>query len=222
MIYAITLLAGVLLSIFTFITPGGKEIDTTYQLEPLKLDLLMPPNERVYVYFEEYSRKYEIPMKYILRCARLESNYKGRKHSDYAPYVDWLVSVAEAYSVLQVRVIAAREVWPEYNYIAKYKLFSFELYSDRWLEEQEIQNKYRLKYGLSLPSTALEYKADEELAYLLRYDLDFNIESGIKYMRFLRDTRGYSWPQVYSVYNQGWVGAHNINSYARYITRIRG
>jgi len=213
----LTLLAGLLVSFFVLISGGKENIDTTNELEPLRVDLLMPPNERVYLYFEEFAPKYDIPLKYILKCARLESNYKGKHQSDYAPYEDWLVSSAEAYSVLQVRVIAAREVWPEYNYVAKYNLLPFELYSDRWAAEQKAQDEYRTKYEID-QSIMLEYKTDEELAYLLRYDLRFNIESGIRYMRFLRN-KNYSWAQVYSVYNQGWAGAHSINYYARYITQ---
>jgi len=218
MINAITLLAGTLLSIFVLITGlGGKEInDTTHQLQPLKIDLLMPPNERVYSYFKEYSPKYDIPMNYILRCARLESSYKGPGHVDYAPFEDWLVSSALAYSVLQVRVVASRDAWPEHNYVKKQSYFPAQIFTEDWFKEKKAQFKYCLRYGLA-PTTVLEYKTDEELAYLLRYNLRFNIESGIRYMRFLRNM-GYTWTQVYSVYNQGWAGAHNINSYARYIT----
>jgi hypothetical protein len=213
--HAITVLVALCITMFVLMTSlGGKE-NTTDKLEPLRVDKLMPPNERVYNYFTEFSATYEIPMKYILRCARLESSYRGVHHVNYAPFEDNLVSTAQAYSVLQVRVVAAREVWPEHNYVAKYKLFPFEFFTNRWLEEESRQNKYKLKHGLQ-PSTMLTYKTDQELAYLLRYNLRFNIESGVKYMRFLRD-QNYSWVQVYSVYNQGWAGAQNINSYARYI-----
>lgn len=214
----VTLLAGFLLSIFaTILGVGGKETNTIEQLKPLSVDLLMPPNERVYLYFQEFSEQYEVPMQYILRCAKLESSYRGLEHSNYAPFEDNLVSSAQAYSVLQVRVIAAREVWPEYNYIAKYKILQFELFSDRWMTEQKRQKEYREKYGLE-PTTVLNYKTDNELAYLLRYNLKFNIESGIRYMRFLKN-KGYTWAQTYSVYNQGWVGADSINSYARKIAK---
>lgn len=213
----LTFLIGLLLSLF-FLLGGGKETkDISDKIEPLRVDLLMPPNERVYLYFEEFSKEYDIPLKYILRCARLESGYKGIHQTDFAPYEDWLVSSAEAYSVLQVRVIAAREVWPEYNYIAKYTLFPYELFSDRWMEEQQAQQEYRKKYGID-QSIMLEYKTDVDIAYLLRYDLKFNIESGIRYMRYLRD-QNYTWAQVYSIYNQGWVGMNSINHYARYITQ---
>ena len=217
----ISSIIGILIAIFLLMASGGKEFkDTSKDLEPLRVDELMPPNERVYMYIETYSKKYKVPIEYVLRCARAESSYKGLTHITYAPYADWLVSSANAYSVLQVRVVAARDVWRQFGYKSEFKYFTDRQFSPKWFKERERAFKYRLRYGIPM-NTKLEFKTDTELAYILRFDLRFNVETGIKYMRFLRDDRGYSWVQMYSVYNQGWKGAHYINAYARYITRVK-
>jgi hypothetical protein len=180
---------------------GGKENINKENKYPARVDLLMPPNERVMYYFKMYSEEYDIPLKYILKCAKLESNYTP-ENENYAPYEENLVSSADAFSVLQVRVIAAREVWRQYDY--------------KGTNDKE-QDSYRKRYGIP-PTIRLEYLTDDELAHKLRYDLSFNIETGIRYMRFLKDKKSYSWAQVFSVYNQGWKGAQEINTYAKNIS----
>lgn len=168
----IATIIGIILFAIMFLGVGAQKYSYD-KLDKAEIDLLMPPNERIYLYFQEYSHKYKVPLEFILRCAKLESNYYP-SNEKYYPYDKNLISSAKAYSVLQVRIIAAKEVWPNLN------------------------------------------KSNEEIAHMLRYDLRFNIETGIKYMRFIKD-KGYSWLQTFSIYNQGWGGAENINSYARKI-----
>jgi len=172
---SLTIFIGLILATFIFLGLGIRKVDTSNMLQPLEVDLLMPPHERIYLYFQEYSEKYNVPLEFILKCAKLESNYSIH-NKDFSPYEDRLVSSANAYSVLQVRVIAAKEVWPNLK------------------------------------------KTDEQIAHLLRYDLRFNIETGVKYMRFIKD-KGYNWLQTFSIYNQGWNGAENINLYALKIVK---
>jgi len=213
------ILSGIIVSIFLLFFIGGKENNTTDKLKELRIDKLMPPNERVYLYMKQYSKQYKVPLPYILRCAKLESNYKGLEHVSYAPFEDWLVSTANAYSVLQVRVIAAREVWPQYNFKIKHLDSTAPAWSVKGIRYAYIPFKYRQKYNIP-DNTKLEYKTDAELAHMLRYNLKFNIETGIRYMKFLHDTYG-NYLTVYSVYNQGWRGARVINAYAKYITKVK-
>jgi hypothetical protein len=208
-------IVGIIVSMFLLISLGGKEITyTADKLEILYVDKLMPPNERVYNYIEEYAKIYNIPTEYVYRCAFLESNYGGIGHINFAPYKDWLVSTANAYSVLQVRVIAARDVWPRYNYMPKRQVVG----SLMWFEEQLKQNKYRIKHRIPT-DVKLEYISDTELAKKLRYDLRFNVETGIRYMNKLYKKYG-DYATVFSFYNQGKKGVNYINAYAKYIIKV--
>jgi len=211
-------IVGILLSMFLLTTLGGKELYTAEKLEVLKIDELMPHNDRIYKYIEKYAKIYNIPKVYIYRCAFLESNYKGLDHKKFAPFEDRLVSSANAYSVLQVRVIAARDVWHRYNYKFRGRRLTHK-WSKLWFKEQLKQFKYRIKYRIPT-NVKLEFKTDAEISNLLRYDLRFNVETGIRYMSKLYKEYG-NYALVYSYYNQGYKGINFINSYARYITRVK-
>lgn len=141
------------------------------------LTKLMPPSAKVYTYVKQYAEEYRVPEHFVFRCARQETSYGGYLHEAYNPYTAKMVSIANAYGPFQVRVIAAREVWPN-----------------------------------------LRKVSDRELAYRLRYDIDFNVHTAIRYMRHIYD-QTHSWPATYSAYNQGEVGKTNINGYAIKITR---
>ena len=60
--------------------------------------------------------------------------------------------------------------------------------------------------------------SDQQLADSLRYNIEFNVHTGIRYMAKLYKQYG-DWTKVFSVYNQGVVGARQINHYAIMITR---
>lgn len=66
----------------------------------------------------------------------------------------------------------------------------------------------------------LKKVSDAEIVYRLRYDLDFSVETAIKYMRLLYN-QTHDWTRTFSAYNQGEIGKTNINSYATNITRKR-
>ena len=212
-------IVGILFSMFLLITLGGKEYTyTAKKPEILQVDKLMPPNERVYNYIEKYAKIYNVPTEYIYRCAFLETSYKGLTHYRYAPYTDRLVSSANALGVLQIRVIAARDAWPRYNYTSKFIHYA-RIWSEEWFEKQLEQSKYRIKHGIPT-NVKLEYKSDAEIARLLRYDLRFNVETGIRFMNKLYRKYG-DYTVVYSYYNQGRKGEHSINAYARFITKVK-
>lgn len=60
--------------------------------------------------------------------------------------------------------------------------------------------------------------SNKQIAFLLKYNIRFNIETAIKYIELLyAETK--NWEQAYSMYNQGNKGKKIINKYARYITR---
>lgn len=67
-------------------------------------------------------------------------------------------------------------------------------------------------------STANYYWKDTVLTNAdLEYNIEANVLASFKYQHYLYE-RYHNWTKVYSVYNQGWSGANNINEYATNIT----
>lgn len=67
--------------------------------------------------------------------------------------------------------------------------------------------------ALDVWGDSIKHLSKNEVHHYLRYDLEWNIHTGIRHMRRLYD-KYKDWKIVYSVYNQGWVGEKNINNYA--------
>jgi soluble lytic murein transglycosylase-like protein len=59
---------------------------------------------------------------------------------------------------------------------------------------------------------------DHQLADSLRYNIEFNVKTGIKHISKLYKQYN-NWATVFSVYNQGNAGKYSINNYAKKITR---
>ena len=85
----------------------------TNNYNPANLDAvtLGPPNYQLYEYMKIYSKKYNIPFDYALRCAKEETGYEGKFHFTYRPFEDKLrVSPSLAYGPLQVRLPTANDM----------------------------------------------------------------------------------------------------------------
>lgn len=66
---------------------------------------------------------------------------------------------------------------------------------------------------------SIAHMTDKEVADKLRYDLEWNIQTGVKHIANLYH-KYRNWTTVFSVYNQGWKGADSINSYARSVAKV--
>lgn len=140
----------------------------TYNPESLDVISLGPPNYQLYDYMKIYSKKYNIPFDYALRCAKEETGYEGKFHFTYRPFEDRLrVSPSFAYGPLQVKLPTANDMWG----------------------------------GRTI--TAAE----------LSYDIKLNVITSFRYKRYLYNIFK-DWLKVYSIYNKGWHGKNDINSYA--------
>lgn len=72
-----------------------------------------------------------------------------------------------------------------------------------------------------LPSTARSVWRDTlivNIKYKLQYDIDFSIHSSVKFIAILYN-KYHNWLRVFSVYNLGMRGEHEINRYARGICK---
>lgn len=126
-----------------------------YNLEHLDIISLGPPNYQLYDYMKIYSKQYDIPFDFALRCAKRETGYKGKFHFTYRPFEDRLRrSYADAYGPLQVQVPTANDMWSdrtitaddlgyniEINVITsfRYKKYLYDMYKD-WLKVYSIYN----------------------------------------------------------------------------------
>ena len=59
---------------------------------PKSIDIIKlgPPNYQLYEYMKVYSKEYDIPFDYALRCASEETGYQGKFDFHYRPFVDRL------------------------------------------------------------------------------------------------------------------------------------
>lgn len=64
----------------------------------------------------------------------------------------------------------------------------------------------------------LKNVSNKQIAFLLKYNIRFNIQTAIGYMELLYKQNN-NWMQVYSMYNQGNKGRYNINHYAKFIVK---
>jgi hypothetical protein len=76
------------------------------------------PCVEVFDLIQKYSKVYDVPIRFVLRCAKVESGYRGPDQSDYNPY---LISSADALGAMQVLLSTARYIWND-NTITKDKL----------------------------------------------------------------------------------------------------
>lgn len=170
----ITFIVLVLISLALYmLTPHGLNIDLMAK-DPV--ENLKPPSFLVNEYIIKYSKEYGIPEDFMRKCAKLETGYKGFMHEAYNPFTKEMISSAQAYGVMQIRLCAARQVWP-----------------------------------------MLKKISDDSLSKKLRFDINFNMLTSVRYISYLRNVFKVSWVQAFSMYNQGYIGKENINGYARYI-----
>ena len=126
-----------------------------YDVKELDVVSLGPPNYQLYDYMKEYSKVYNIPFEFALRCAAEETGYKGKFHFTYKPFIEKnRVSFADAYGPLQVQIPTANDMWHDrtitgtdlsynikLNVISsfRYKRYLYGIYHD-WLKVYSVYN----------------------------------------------------------------------------------
>ncbi len=63
----------------------------------------------------------------------------------------------------------------------------------------------------------LEHISDKDLQYFLRHDIEFNIRTGIAYLKKQHRVAG-NYANAFAVYNRGIKGFDSVNTYAKTIT----
>lgn len=127
----------------------------TYDPKSIDVIKLGPPNYQLYEYMKVYSKEYDVPFGYALRCASEETGYQGKFDFHYRPFVDRLRrSFANAYGPLQVQVPTANDMWSERHITAhelgydikvnvissfRYKKYLYDIVGD-WLKVYSIYN----------------------------------------------------------------------------------
>lgn len=83
------------------------------------------------------------------------------------------------------------------------------------------QGSYANAYGvmqIQLPTAQYMYPDTLITKNAILYNVEFNIQTSMKYLNYLYKIY-HDWEKVFSVYNQGTIGALRINNYAKSIVK---